>query len=129
MVARSEKTTNDRRDLECVLVGIAISATQASKEAIGQFGDNAFSETIAPVIGGIRNGNGKPLHSWLAERGAMVTEGRNSIEAVCERIHELNLAPRLRTISSKISTAIGTQNKAEVMEALKQAIEDLEALP
>jgi hypothetical protein len=111
-----------RRDIELVLLGIAI--TKSERERVMILPDEAFSKEFVPLISSIRKGKPADLFTWLRARGLSPEKGTEVIDLLVRHVSDMNDRERIKMIlgALDVSTRIETVSelKARVRNALSQ---------
>ena len=115
-----------RRDIELILLGIAIAKSE--RERVLVLPDEAFSKELVPLINSVRKGKPGEFFKWLSARGLAPEKGIEVIDLLVRHVSDLNHRERiqniLRTLNYSSSIEAVDDLKTRVRNALLQ-IEEL----
>lgn len=124
---------NHRRDLELILLGVVLVKQDGQRSADGQrvldsLPHGSYSKELEPLFDAVRNANPYKMTVWLEERQAAIEKGKDAVQAVIDSIHQRNETEAICSIARTLSLLPRSQDKEQMKEVLRNALERLEKL-
>lgn len=119
--------SDHRRDIELLLLGIAISKPERSRvlEAIG---DGVLSKEFTGALQSLRTGDPYELMQWLVVREITLEKGKDVIQAVIDKIVDWNERERLQRICKGLTVASKIEHTSELKQRMIEALKELESM-
>jgi hypothetical protein len=117
-----QKSKAFRRDLELVVLGMALAAS-SREETLAKCPEGFLSAEQESLMRGIRNKEQRDcLIDWLKGRGAVLEKDCTAADAVIQAIHESNCRASLNRIAVNVSNSVKLGTVDQVINSLENAL-------
>lgn len=116
-----------RRDLELILLGLALSESGRAK-VLSALSHGDWTREINPLIGSIRDKSPKDLAQWLDSRGVKPEKGQEFVEAIMDTVSRDNAHQNVQRICRGLSNASRVGDITTLKNHLTNALQELENL-
>ena len=126
------RSLNDkhRRDLELILLGVAISKPGENSRAkvLDELPQGSFTKEIEPLINAVRSNKPEEIASWFAEREIIPEKGECFIGALTKGVDNDNRSKTITDVCRSLGFASRLESAEELIDRLKRAVKQLESL-
>lgn len=119
--------SDTRRDIELLLLGIAISKSDRPR-VLQAIGDGVLSKEFAGALQSLRTGDPHELTQWLVKREVRLEKGKDVIQAVIDKIVDWNERERLQRICKGLTAASKIEDTSELKQRMVEALKELEEM-
>lgn len=116
-----------RRDLELVLVGVALTKGDRQR-VLAALPAGAFGRETGELLESIRSDNPAAIRNWLDVRGAVLEKGRTAIDAAIHAVLERNKRERLCEIIQGLQYAAKGHTTEELQRQVRESLKELEGM-
>lgn len=119
--------SDNRRDIELLLLGVAIGKSDRSRvlEAIG---DGVLSSEFTGPLRSLRTGDPHELTQWLIKHEISLEKGRDVIQAIIDKIVDWNQRERLQQICKGLTAASKMEHTSDLKDRMIAVLKELESM-
>lgn len=122
-----ERKRTIRRDLELILLGVAIGKAERTR-VLTAIGDGVLSREFAGPLKSLRTGDPHELMQWLGSHEITLEKGKDVIQAVIDKILAWNERERLQQICKQLTAASNMEHTEDMKQRMIEALRELEAM-
>lgn len=129
MAANKEPLSKEHeRDLSIFLLGVIAANGDAGKKAQGLMPSGSFMAEVEPIVRQLREGKYGALEAWLADRRAIVENGKGPVQAACSAILASNKILAVRNVCEELHFAQSIADLDLLKKKLREALDKLETI-
>jgi hypothetical protein len=119
--------SNTRRDIELILLGIALGKAERPR-VLAAIGDGVLSKEFVGPLKSLRTGDPYELTQWLVTREITLEKGKDVIQAIIDKIVDWNERERLQRICKSLTVSSKVEHTSELKERMIKALKELESM-
>jgi hypothetical protein len=119
-------TPNYRREIELILVGVALAKSERDKVMV--LAPGSFSKDTEELIDAIRTQKPGPFIKFMSERGIAPEKGMDFIELMVSKIADYNKRERLNMIATQLHNCRVAMGTDEMVEFFKSTLKQVEGM-
>jgi len=123
--AESERSL---RDIALVLFGLALSKSDRDF-VLNSLQPGMLVAEVDGLIAAVRAKDAKPVHDWLACRGAAIERGKSAVQAMIEAIYADNEHQAVRRTIGELQYAVKIEDRTQLAERLRECAAKLDEIP
>tara|TARA_Y100000389_G_scaffold48812_1_gene44356 strand:- start:13201 stop:13605 length:405 start_codon:yes stop_codon:yes gene_type:complete len=118
-----QKSKALRRDLELVILGMALAAS-SREETLAKCPEGFLSAEQEALMQGVRNKDARScLIEWLKGHGAVLEKDCTAADAIIQAIHESNCRASLNRIAINVNNSVKLGTVDQVINSLENALQ------
>ena len=119
--------SDDRRDIELLLLGIAIGKSERPR-VLQAIGDGVLSQEFTGPLKSLRTGDPHDLTQWLVEHEVTLEKGKDVVQAVIDKVADWNERERLQNICKGLTAASKLEHTADLKQRMINVLKELESM-